>query len=322
MFKKIALGLLSLIVVLGVIFALGPREEIDETLRFSADAVGSDIEGYLAKSEAAFTDIKPGAEKRIIWDSDIAKVQTDIAVVNIHGFSASSEEIRPVPDMVADRLQANLFFGRLAGHARSPDAMAEPSVNDWMNDTAEAIEIGRRIGKKVIIISTSTGGTLATWAATKPDLIKDVAGIVFISPNYAVQNASADILTLPWARQLVPVLAGAERSWEPMNAEQEKWWSTTYPTVAALPMKASIDHVRALPFEDIKVPALFMFHDDDGVVKSSVTREVAARWGGPAKIIAVEDSTDTSKHVIAGAITSPENTQMAVDAIVEWAEAL
>ncbi|MEM1318322.1 MAG: alpha/beta hydrolase, partial [Pseudomonadota bacterium] len=97
---------------------------------------------------------------------------------------------------------------------------------------------------------------------------------------------------------------------------------TTYPTVALLPMQASVERAAAVQYEDIKVPALFMFHDDDGVVKASVIREVAARWGGPAKIVAVEDSSDTSKHVIAGAITSPENTQMAVDTIVEWANGL
>ena len=72
MLKKIGLGFLGLVVVLGVIFALGPREEVDEPIRISAEAIGNDIETYLAEAEAKFDDIKRGAEKRIIWDSDIA----------------------------------------------------------------------------------------------------------------------------------------------------------------------------------------------------------------------------------------------------------
>ncbi|MEM1317397.1 MAG: alpha/beta fold hydrolase, partial [Pseudomonadota bacterium] len=272
MLKKIGLGILALVVVLGIAFALGPREPVDETIRIDSAAISSDPEGYITQAEARFDDIKPGAEKRIIWDSDIAKAQTDIAVVNIHGFSASSEEIRPVPDQVAERLEANLFFTRLAGHGRSNDAMAEGSFNAWLNDTVEAIEVGKTIGQKVILITTSTGGTLATVAATRPDLMENVAGIVMVAPNFAVQAAGAEILTMPWARQLLPIAFGPERSWEPKNEEQEKWWNTTYPTVALLPMQASVERAAAVQYEDIKVPALFMFHDDDGVVKASVIR--------------------------------------------------
>ena len=61
--------------------------------------------------------------------------------------------------------------------------MAEGSVNAWINDYAEAIAIGRAIGDKVVVIGTSTGASLATWAASQPDLRDDVATIIAISPN-------------------------------------------------------------------------------------------------------------------------------------------
>ena len=42
--------------------------------------------------------------------------------------------------------------------------MADGSVNAWINDYAEAIAIGRAIGDKVVVIGTSTGASLATFA--------------------------------------------------------------------------------------------------------------------------------------------------------------
>ena len=44
--------------------------------------------------------------------------------------------------------------------------MEQADVNAWLNDLAEAVAIGREIGNRVIVIGTSTGGTLATFGAT------------------------------------------------------------------------------------------------------------------------------------------------------------
>ena len=65
-----------------------------------------------------------------------------------------------MPDMVANSLGANIFYTRLTGHGRTTDAMREASVTAWMQDLAEAFEIGTVIGEEVIILSCSTGGTL------------------------------------------------------------------------------------------------------------------------------------------------------------------
>ena len=59
--------------------------------------------------------------------------------------------MRPLPDKVAAALGANLFYTRLTGHGQDGAAMAEGSVNAWINDYAEAMAIGRAIGGKVEI---------------------------------------------------------------------------------------------------------------------------------------------------------------------------
>lgn len=326
MLRKLLVTVVIIVAVLGLTFALGPREVVDETITFDPATIGEDIETYLAEREAEIPDITPGAEKQVIWHDAISKAKTQHAIVYIHGFSATLEEVRPLPDLVGADLDANIFYTRLKGHGRTGDAMADATVNDWYNDVAEAVAVGRKIGEKIIIVSTSTGGTLATWAATEPELMEDVAAMVFISPNFKVKAAGSEILELPWARQVLPLFLGKNRSFEARNAEQAKWWTTTYPNVALLPMQASVAATADIAMEDLDVPALFIFHPNDGVVDSAVTAKVAERWGKnnavAVKVHQPADAEDEYKHVIAGRILSPANTEPLAELTTKWIKSL
>jgi len=94
---------------------------------FNPNFIGSNINEYLKKTEEQFLDIKEGVAKKVIWANETNK-KTPIAIVYIHGFTASSEEVRPLPDKIANDLNANLFFTRLTGHGRNPKAMELCSI--------------------------------------------------------------------------------------------------------------------------------------------------------------------------------------------------
>jgi alpha-beta hydrolase superfamily lysophospholipase len=245
-------------------------------------------------------------------------------VIYIHGFSASAQEVRPVPDQVARALGANLFFTRLAGHGRSGPAMAEPSAGDWIEDIAEAMAVGRKLGERVLIISTSTGGTLAAIAATDPDLSRDLAGIVMISPNFGVKSAAAKILDLPFARVWGPLVAGGERSFEAKNAEQLAYWTTSYPTLALFPMAGLVRHAVALDYSGVKVPVLVVYSAEDQVVDPAKTLAVMANWGGQVsyQVRTMTAVDDAYAHVIAGDVMSPAQTAQTVALISDWANPL
>ena len=311
--------LLSLTVLVGLVWAFGPREQVDDAIAFDPATIGADIDAYLAKAEAAIPDLDPDVAKRVIWAGE-AGDKTPVSVVFIHGFSATSQEVRPLPDLVARDLGANLVMTRLAGHGRDGDAMAEPDANDWLTDTAEALAIARRIGDRVLVISSSTGSTLVAVALTHPDLAESVAGTVFLSPNFRVQNPMAVLLTMPAARWWAPVLAGRTREWQPANPEQGKYWSTRYPTVATIPMGALVDHANRLDYSGVTVPALFLFSDRDTVIDHARTREIAERWGAPATVepLDVPDGNDPSFHVLAGDILSPGMTEEVRKRITNW----
>ncbi|TIW76048.1 MAG: alpha/beta hydrolase, partial [Mesorhizobium sp.] len=71
--------------------------------------IGDDPQAYVANVEAAVPNIRDGLEKEIVWANPMVHAKTPLSIVYIHGFSASKGELRPLPDDVADQLDANLF---------------------------------------------------------------------------------------------------------------------------------------------------------------------------------------------------------------------
>lgn len=320
--RRIVTGFLIVLVALALGFYLGPRVPVDTTVRFDPAAIGNDPEAYLAREEAAIPDIRDGLQKEIVWADPETKARTPLSIVYIHGFSASKGETRPLSDEVAAALGANLFYTRLTGHGEDGAAMAKGTVNAWINDYAEALAIGRMIGDRVIVIAASTGGALATWAATQPHFSDKVAAMALISPNYGVQAEGAGILTMPWGGEIARLIVGKERGFTPENALHAKFWTTSYPTSATLPMAALMDLARTSPVDRITIPALFIFSDDDKVVQPKLTREIASRWGASHELVPVERNDDPSNHVIAGDALSPSTTDVLADRIVVWVNAV
>jgi len=316
---------LLVIVVAGVaLWLLAPREALDPRVTFDAAALPDDLDTWLATREAVFTDITSGAQKQIVW-AGAKGVRTPLAVIYLHGFSATLEEVRPLPDNVASALGANLYFARLAGHGRPGDAMGEVVAEDWITDLDEALAIGHRLGDRVLVIATSTGGTLATLAAIDPARAEGVAGVVLISANYRLHSRLAQgMLDAPFVRVWGALVAGPERSFSPMNEDHAKWWTTRYPTAALFPMATLMRHVHALDPGLARVPALFLYAPDDRVVDPATTAAVAALWGADAVVDhpVLTAADDPRSHVIAGRVLSPGQTAPMVRKVLDWAKGL
>lgn len=319
----IAVPLLLVLAVVGaVLWMFGPREPLRLESRFDAGSIGTDIPAYLARTEADIPNLRPSAAKTVVWAYPNSRAKTPISIVYVHGFSASRDEVRPLPDEVAAKLGANLFFTRLSGHGRDGAAMAEPTVGDWIDDFAEAMAIGRQLGERVVVIATSTGATLATVAASRPDLAAGLAGIVEISPNFGVADGRGWMLTMPFARSLTPYLGPETFGAEEAEMTTTSIWTQRYPTRALLPMARLVEAAQGVDVAGLHVPALFVYSPADRVVDTRKTAAVIDGWGGPHQTITVTDSTDPSQHVIVGAATSPGTTDRLAAAIAEWIAAL
>ena len=302
-----------------LVFVFVPREPVRLSTGHDKIMIGDDIDSYLAMREGKFDDIIDGVEKQVIWAGE-ANVKTPLSIIYLHGFTASSKEIRPVPDRVAAALGANLYFTRFTGHGRQPSAMADATVARWMDDVGEAIEIGKQIGETVIIMATSTGGTLAAAAALEKAAMEHIGGIIFISPNFAINSRAAKLLTWPFARQWVPLVIGTEQMGNPRNDLHARYWMMTYPTTALMPMAAIVAAVDQESYDDLDMPALFYYSRQDQVVAPEKTAAFARSWGGESKTIIANLTADDDKfsHIIAGDIVSPNQTASAVDHMVAW----
>lgn len=316
------LGLIVGLVVLGVagLWLFGPREPVALSAGFDARRFGEGVQVYFESVESRYDDITPGAEKRVIWRDGFKERRTPVSLLYVHGFSATSEEIRPVPDRLAEALGANLVYARLTGHGRDGAALAQARVGDWMADMAEGLAAARAVGDRVVVVATSTGGTLAVAAALDADMARDVAALILVSPNFGINDPRAGLLTWPGARWWLPMLVGETRSFVPQNAAQGRYWTTSYPTVALLPMAAMVRAVGRSAVDQITIPALFWFSPQDQVVRADLTADIAARWGGPVAVHEVRpgDGIDANNHVVAGDILSPAATGATAAAMLAW----
>ena len=206
------------------LWVVAPREPVDIAARFDSSRLPEDVTTYFLDRESVFDDIAPGVEKRIVWATE-AGARAPYSLVYVHGFSATSEEVRPVPDDVARALAANLIYVRRAGHGRGGDALATATVADWAFDLDEALAVAERIGERTIVVSTSTGATLVA-AALGEGREDKIDAVAMISPNFRIGDPKSAVLTFPFARYWVPPLFGKERSFEPMNEGHARYWTT------------------------------------------------------------------------------------------------
>jgi esterase/lipase len=316
--KKIAIRIAIVVAILVIVFLVGPRTKIDLQIKpVNLPAKLPDFDQYLADSEAKYSDIIPGAEKTIVW-ANAEKTKTPLSIVYIHGYSATRQETVPLADEIAAQLGANLFYTRLSGHGRSGAAMAEPTVNDWLNDTMEAFEIGKRLGDKVIVMGVSTGGPLAAWLAEQPDTDEAFAYIL-MSPNFAPRDSNAEILTLPWGKQIAPLILGNEYSWTPQNDKHAQYWTHSYPSTALVTMMGLVKFARESDLESIEKPVMVIYSPNDQVVNSTEVEKAYARIGSQVKEIqAIEDCGNPENHVLAGDILAPKNTEVVKKLILDF----
>jgi alpha-beta hydrolase superfamily lysophospholipase len=288
--------------------ALGPRVHLED--RWAEPELPVDLDAWLADSEHGVRALREGDEKGIVWNDPEAPSVTPLSIVYLHGFSADRHEVEPLVSELAGDLGANVYFTRLAGHGQDGAAMGEATAEEWLDDTAEAIAIGGRIGGRVVLMGTSTGGTLALWAAARPEAKERIAAVVLISPNLGVRDPAAPILLWPWGGLIGRMVVGPERCFEPHSPEEARHWTVCYPPAALLPMMAVVRRARTLDDGSIQAPTLVIYSEGDQVVDPEQTLAVMPRvTSSPPKMYVVEGAEDRGQHVIAGAIMSPGATE-------------
>lgn len=239
--KKTAYFALFLIFLLSVVYMLGPTPPIAKLnpAPISMSVQIDSLDGWIAKHERAFKTLKPENEARIEWYNDSIAV-TNYAVVYIHGFSASREEGSPVHRNFAQRYGCNLYLPRLYGHGlNTAEPLIDLTPENYLQSAKEAIAIGKQIGKKVILMCTSTGGTLGIYLAAHDP---EVEALICYSPNISLYDPTTQVLTKPWGLQLARLISGSDYHQFEASEEQKKYWQTRYRMEALVSLRSLVDH--------------------------------------------------------------------------------
>ena len=162
--------------------------------------------------------------------------------------------------------------------------MVNLTVDNLWNSAKEAYAIGKQLGKKVILLSTSTGSTLALKLAAE---YPDIAGLVMMSPNIAINDPNAWLLNNPWGLQIAHLVKGKYNESEDTSAAYRQYWTYKYRMEAAVQLEELLESsMKASLFEKVKQPVLLLYyykdedHQDD-VVKVSAMERMFSQLGTP-----------------------------------------
>jgi len=315
--------LTSALLLILVLWLFGPRYIIRKTPE-TIPVIPDDIDDYLQKREkSAAEPIRDGLQASVIWAWP-DKRKTEYSLVYLHGFSASRGELSPVFETVARNLGANIFFTRFQGHgSASGEMLKKVGPLDWMNDALEARAIGERIGEKTILIGTSHGGLLANWLATVPGFQNQPAAVILISPNYCPYDKRTKMLTKPWAKQILPLIFGKYRDWDPQNSGHEYYWNTVYPTHAVFPMMAQVSYITPRSPQLLTAPVLVFYSKNDLTVDAGLIETVYAQYPSTnKKLVEIRNSGDKQQHILAGDILSPDTTEEVIQEVESFVQQL
>ncbi|MET0573534.1 MAG: alpha/beta fold hydrolase [Pedobacter agri] len=318
---KVLIGISALLVVS---YLLGPKPKKP---LYNAELVKvpdlQDLDGYVQNIES-LNKIKPENEAEIIWADPIFKQQTEYAVVYLHGFSASKTEGNPVHLNLAKALHANLYLARLADHGVDTIAPMQFFTADRLWESSKlAYAIGQKLGKKVILVGTSTGGTAALkLAATYPE----INSLILLSPNVAINDKNAWLLNDPWGLQIArSVLGSDERKVDGRTAEYKKYWYTNYRIESLVELQEFIEStMQKSVFEKVKQPVLMLYYyknelEQDPVVRVDAMLKMFGELGTPEDLKRKIAIPNAGNHVLGSYITSKDlpSVATAIDNFVD-----
>lgn len=281
----------------------------------------SDLQRQLEQREDSLP-TREDNEARIEWyNSEVKK--TTYSIIYLHGFAGSYRDGYPVNQHIADTLKANIFYSRWAGHGlRPPESLNNFSGQHAWESAKEALAIGNKIGEKVIIMSTSTGGTLAfKLAAEFPD---KVFAIINLSPNLEDDQPGTFVLNSPWGYDIAKLISFGEN--KKIEHEQQiatQYWDTIYPARALVDLQVLVE-TTMLPetFKKVECPVLTLYYhknfiEEDQHVEVSVYEDAHRLLGTPDSLVTLKPLKTPGTHFIGSDIKS-KDTKIVEEEIMKF----
>jgi esterase/lipase len=297
------------LLILVIIYLMGPRPATpvyDKKLPVVPAAAA--LETYVKRHESLHK-LRPDNEARIVWADDSAKNITEYAILYLHGFSASQGEGDPIHKRIAKRYGCNLYLSRLAEHGiDTTEKLVNLTADNYWESAKEAYAIASKLGKKVIIMGTSTGASLALMLAAN---YPDVHSLILLSPNIEIFDGTAWIVNNPWGLQIARLVTGSDY----INSEDtrpiyKQYWSYGYRIEAVAQLEELLETaMKPALFKKVKQPTLMLYYyrdkvNQDSVVKVEAMQKMYEELGTPADKKHKVAIPNAGNHVIGSYIKS------------------
>lgn len=299
-----------LLFVLGLYF-LGPQpdEPVFDLSIPDVPSAPAELERYIQQKEALHK-IKPDNEAEIVW-YDSTRSKTEYAVLYLHGFSASKMEGDPVHRQFASQFGCNLYLARLADHGiDTTETLLLFTADRFWRSAVEALAIASKLGEKVIIVSTSSGGTVAIkLAAEYPNLVHS---LINMSPNIEINHEAAFIANNPWGLQIGRMIMNGNYRVTGASDEHARYWNRKYRLESVVQVQELLETTMVRQtFERVKQPSLTLYYykneqEQDPEVRVDAMLRMHGQLGTPAELKEAVAIPNAGVHVIGCSLTSQD----------------
>ena len=244
---------------------------------------------------------------------DDTPARTEYAVVYLHGFGGSIGDAWPANQTIADSLQANIFYARWGDHGlKPPHSLVNFTAQRTWEEATEALAIGKQLGDKVILLSTSTGGTLALkLAAEFPD---DVYALVNFSPNVKDDMPGTWVLNTPWGAEIAALIGFGDgiRKVKHEEAGAARYFDTAFVSSALVDLQNLVaTTMMEETFQKVRCPVLTLYYyedaqNEDERVEVDVYDEMYAAFATPPSQLRLQALASPKTHFLGSDIMSKD----------------
>ena len=309
--------------VLSVLFGLfmkGPEIEAPD-LELPQPKISlplSELKDWINNQESTLDNIKTDNASQLEFYDSIPQ-KTAYSILYLHGFSASMKEGDPVHRNIAHALKANLYLPRLSDHGLIEQ---EPMLNftgqKYLDSAREALAVAKKIGEKVIVISSSTGGTLSLILGNDPQ----IAALILFGPNVEIYDPKSKLLTMPWGLQIAEWVLGSKyHTMNNVTEEKKNYWTIRYRLESTVELQKLVETgMRPEVFQRIIAPVFMGYYykneeEQDKVVSIPAMLRMFEQLGTPEDKKQKVAFPEAGDHVIISHLSTPNHLQAELAAL-------
>ena len=140
----------------------------------------------------------------------------------------------------------------------------------------------------------------------------DIAGLILLSPNIAINDGKAWLLNNPWGLQIAHLVKGKYNTAADTSAIYRQYWNYKYRMEAAVALEEFLETtMKASLFEKVTQPVLLLYYykdeeHQDPVVKVSAMKRMFRQLGTPDSLKREMAVPNAGDHVIGSYIKSKD----------------